>query len=239
MYDPYAPWIVLDFNDLWEPCAGDGMRLGLYYAETSDYTLLRGNRIYCNTILCKAKAEGIPFTATHQLLPRHTPAPRTLFKAALDAIMAAAGGMMKKLNNTLSGYLGKHHKNHYRVRLNSCLDHVWNWLQTHGTAGSPNIFVRDIGAQLFLLGEKTSTTMSEINMPMYIQLKDFANMRLYDMTKAMGGTLAFIMKVDCAVTVGGALPPLSAEWGGYCVSELPRHLGPQAEMHAAFQADQE
>jgi hypothetical protein len=44
------------------------------------------------------------------------------------------------------------------------------------------------------------------------------------MIEEMGGRLAF-RKTDCAVVIGGQLPKLSDEWGGYRTALLPDHMG--------------
>jgi hypothetical protein len=63
-----------------------------------------------------------------------------------------------------------------------------------------------------MYGQEHTNVLSEINIPMYIQIKDFANMRLYDMIKKMGGTLAY-RKVDCAITYGGIMSKESRKNG--------------------------
>jgi hypothetical protein len=239
MYDPFDNWMLIDYNDNWEAYAGDHTKFGLYYVETNDYTMLHGNNIYTNTILAKAAEEGIRFKPTQQLLASKS-APNTLFQPILDAIKEVAGEdkeLMKSLNNMLSGYLGKHYKNHYKVAMNSCMDSMWNWFIKNNLIESKDIFVKHLELEdqkrMFFYGHKFATVMSEINIPMYIQIKDYANMRLYDMVKAMGGELAF-RKTDCAVTIGGSYPELSDEWGGYRESELPKMMGEPKARDAKF-----
>lgn len=242
MYDPYDEWIVLGFNDVWEPFSGSFCELGLYYVETNDTSLLHGSNIYTNTILMKAQAENIDFTVTKQLIPEKK-APKQLFQPILNAIKKVAEDdkeIVKKMNNMLSGYLGKTFKMHYRVGINQCLDDVWNWFSKHGMLESRDIFVKPIeygnNQRLYLYGQEFKSALSEINVPMYIQIKDYANIRLYDMIKTMGGELAF-RKVDCAVTIGGTYPELSNEWGGYRESEPPKQMGYPRERHAEFEHD--
>jgi hypothetical protein len=60
---------------------------------------------------------------------------------------------------------------------------------------------------------------------MYTQIKDFANMRLYDMIKQVGGTLAF-RNTDCAITFGSKRDICETKiWGSYKTSSLPLVLG--------------
>ncbi|NCB26797.1 MAG: hypothetical protein EOM62_15205, partial [Bacteroidia bacterium] len=238
MYNPYDNWMLLDYNDNWEDFAGDYTQRGLYFVETADYTLLHGNNIYSNKILEKAAAENIRFKCTKQLLSTGS-APADFFRPIFDAIISIFGEnhpVSKLMYCMFTGYIGKHMKNFYKVRMNSCIDSVWNWFQKQGVIGAKNIFVRtmELGDQkTYLFGQKFTSLQSEVNIPMFIQLKDYADMRLYDMITEMGGTLAF-RKVDCAVTVGGKYPETSNEWGGYRVSELPKTLGSQVKRDTKF-----
>jgi hypothetical protein len=225
MYDPYDKWIVIDYNDMWQPFDGK-LTLGLYQVRTDDNTLLHGSNIYSNSILKKAQQEEIAFTIVRQLKAAHY-APRDLFVDVLDEIKSLGSAASKKLNNILSGYLGKSDKKYYDVRLNTDLESVWSWFVRRGVAHK-DVFVKTFDLaddrSVYLYGKQVKAELSENNVPMFIQLKDFSNMRLYDMIKAMGGKLAF-RKVDCAIVMGGELPPLSNEWGGYRLSSMPSKLG--------------
>ena len=93
--------------------------------------------------------------------------------------------------------------------------------------GTKGIFVRTLdidGAKYYLYGIEHKSHLSEINIPMYIQITDAAAIRLFRMIKEMGGQLAYI-KVDCAVTIGGLQIQESSEWGGYRKSPLPKCMG--------------
>ncbi|PNH09163.1 hypothetical protein TSOC_004212 [Tetrabaena socialis] len=241
LYSPVEDWIVLGFNDCWEDYRGDCSKLGLYYIETDDKSLFHGNNIYSNSILAKARAEGIPFEVTQQLLCSDK-LPGTFFRQIIDAIVQVAGGrkdLIKKLINLLAGWLGKHLTKHYRAAINTDLNSAWTWLQKYGSLESPDIFVTPFeipaldNKTAFLYGQAFQTTLSEHNIPMYIQVADQRNIELYEMSKAMGGTLAY-RKVDCAATIGGAYPPLSDAWGGYRKADLPKALRPQIQKNAKF-----
>jgi hypothetical protein len=240
MEDPYDPWIQLDFNDNWRPFMGSVRKVGLYQVITKDTTLLHGNNIYSSAILMVAAKNKIKFTVTHELIPAEKNClDVSFFKPILKAIKEVSNGdeaMVKTLNNILSGILGKDMQHKTKVGINSDYEHVWNWFHKMGYHNERNIFVRnlDVGDQkYYLFGKTEHFKQSEVNLPMYIQIKDAANIRLFNMIKEMGGQLAY-RKVDCAVTVGGQMLPESSEWGGYRESPLPKYLGPQEIKPAVF-----
>jgi hypothetical protein len=79
------------------------------------------------------------------------------------------------------------------VGINSDMEQVWNWFNKKGEAQEKNIFVKELETnygKYFMYGQEHTNILSEINIPMDIQIKDFANMRSCDMIKKMGGTLA-------------------------------------------------
>ena len=167
--------------------------MGLYMVETNDTTLMHGDNIYSNLI--EAKQNKIKFKVTHELIPKKrkgaTPMLKGFFKPILDAIILVSDGnkaMVKKLNNILSGMLGKDQQHTTKVLINSDIEQVWNWFHKKGYNNESKIFVRNmaVGEQLFYLhGKEEHFQLSEVNLAMYIQIKDFANMRLFRMIKEM------------------------------------------------------
>jgi hypothetical protein len=235
MYDLFDDWILGGFGDEWEEYDGRPLTLGHYFVETEDTTLMHGTNLYSNTMLAYAASEGIPFTITHQLRTARK-ADRRLFTKIIDRIMEIAGGdmsILKALGSRLSGYLGKHKKTTHTFNINNDFEQALNWFKEQGRKGGKRIHIDDFevgGSKYYTYGTITDTMLSETNIPMYIQVLDFANIRLHQMAKAMGGKLAF-RKTDCAVTVdGGVMPPLSDALGGYKLAELPTRMG-QPNVH--------
>jgi hypothetical protein len=120
----------------------------------------------------------------------------------LNGILKIADGdteISKILPNIFSGYLGTSIKKNYKVGIKSDMEQVWNWLNKKGEAQEKYIFVKELETnydKYFMYGQEHTNILSEINIPMDIQMKDFANMRSCDMIKKMGGTLAY-RKVHC------------------------------------------
>lgn len=245
LYEPMDDWIVLDFNDEWEEWLGvyGEFPRGLYSVITDDTSLFTGSNIYSNSMLDFAYAEGIPFKV-QKYLKASFHADRTLFKPILDAIKSHCKEdkeTMKLMNNILSGYLAKHFKTHTIGRINSDINQAWTWIQKNAIECGDKPFLRPLcdeegnkdlhGQTYYLYGKTIKTIVSENNIPMYIQMKDYSNIRLYNMIKEMGGTLAF-RKVDCAIVINGNFKPTSEEWGGWRTAEPPKKLGAQKEREA-------
>jgi hypothetical protein len=53
----------------------------------------------------------------------------------------------------------------------------------------------------YMFGFNQKVTLNENNIPMYIQVLDESNIKLYDVVKKMGGVLVG-QKVDCAIVYG-------------------------------------
>jgi len=246
MNDPYDDFMLFDFNDTWENFNEvDKLKLGLYYVKTNDYTMLHGNNIYSRSILEKAKEERISFTIIKQLIPSNS-APKTLFQPILDAIKISCGkneDMVKKLNNMLSGYLGKTKKKVYKVHIDSNITSFWHYMKKEGE-NNGNIFCEELKLdderKTYFYGQQFDITLSEMNLPIYIQIKDFANMRLYDMIKSVGGYEKLILrKVDCAVLQTTIPPKISNEWGGYRHCEIPKCLSQEKSKAIKFEEEPE
>jgi len=231
MDQPDDEWMLFDYNDCPTPFKGDLSKLGLYYAVTPDYTLLKGTNWYTNNILQFAAEQGIEFEVKQQLLCSNS-APKDLLRPILDAIKEVApdSTMEKRLCNLLPGYFAKHTMTRHTTQIDSCPDGMWNWFKKAATDGR-DIFKKplDLGedtAPTFLFGHKTTRVMSEVNIPWYLQITDRTLKLIYLMEKAMGGELA-ARKNDCVVTVGGRYPPPTPDvWGSSRKSALPKQLGP-------------
>jgi hypothetical protein len=132
-----------------------------------------------------------------------------LFKTVSDAVKSNVddNDTAKLMNHMLSRMLGKTIQKHYKVRIDSEIEGVWNYMVRSG-ALKKDIFIKpftlDNGINTHLYGIRHESVLSEHNTPMYIQITNLANMRLYDMIKQMGGTLAFI-KTDCALQLDRVL----------------------------------
>lgn len=219
----YDNWIQYDFNDEWTAYDGN-LRTGLYFVETDDMTLMHGSNIYSNKIVELAIAEGIELTITKQLIPRNT-LPADYYHNLLNKINEVCKGdktLKKSLTNIITGFLGKHSTYRYYPKLTTDINTIWNDFNTPEYHQHETFMVKE--GDYYLYGYKVPVQTTEVNVPMYIQILDWSNIRLYNMIKQSGGVCVF-RKTDCAVIVGGALE-YGTNNGDYRPSELPNVCSP-------------
>ena len=220
--NPMSDWFVYGFNDKWCPYAGE-LLPGLYFVKTEDMTLFHGSNIYSHTMVAKAVEEGIEHEVVAQCLPE-TMMPRNYFEPLLKAIDTTCKGdkdLKKSLTNIITGYLGKHESHKYFTKLNTDADTVWSdfaKVQFHEN----ETFLQRSG-DYYVYGYKQDFENSETNVPMYIQILDQSNIKLFDMIKASGGECLF-RKTDCAVIRGGSVT-YGTKNGDYRPSDVPLSIG--------------
>lgn len=126
--EPKDDWLVYGIEDKFEVFTESDYRAelpsGLYVVETEDFTLLHGSNIYSNKILDKAWTKDIKFKITHKLIHKccnndEKKYPKNYFHPLLNLIKEKTQekGMMKLLNNIISGYLGKTINTQYSAEL--------------------------------------------------------------------------------------------------------------------------
>jgi len=253
--EPKDDWLVFGIEDNFEVFTESDYRAelpsGLYIVETYDFTLLHGSNIYSNKILDKAWNEDIKFKITHKLIHKTYSAderkyPRNYFHPLLNIIKEKTQekGMMKLLNNIISGYLGKTINTQYTAELDCDEEEVIREIyDTELNAGEEveesvsrlfedayaNIKYRDDiilqylnieDRKVLLYGFEKRTKQHEQSLPLYIQILDWANMMLYDMGKDVGGRVIY-RHTDCIVSVGGKIPidRMTKKWGDYSVED--------------------
>jgi len=222
MEKPMTPWIKLGFNDKWEAFDGE-VKTGLYFVKTDDMTLFHGDNIYSDAIVQKGLLENIKFEIVAQLLPSETLA-IDYFHPLLKAIHEKCHGnkdLKKSLTNIITGYLGKHQSHKYFTKMDTDSSTVWSdfaKVQFHEN----ETFLHRCD-EYYVYGYKQEFENAETNLPMYIQILDQGNIRLFDMIKASGGECLY-RKTDCAIIRGGSLT-YGTENGSYRQSSVPEKLG--------------
>jgi len=222
MMNPRDDWISIQFNDDWEKFDGN-LRTGLYYVFTEDLSLLHGTNVYSNKILERALEEGIEFKVLMQLIPTQTIG-RNYFNGLLQDIDVMCKGdksLKKALINNITGMLGKHQTYVYMPKITTDPQIVWNDMLTAEYATNETFCIHE--GDFYIYGIKKPIIKSDMNVPMYIQILDGANIQLYDMIKKSGGQAVF-RKTDCAVIRGGKLT-WGDEIGQYKQIEVPTLCG--------------
>lgn len=218
MYEPIEEWIRLDFNDMWEVYDSKKVEFGLFLVETEDTTLFKKKDIYSASIIKKAIQEGINFKITHQLIPKHKES-KELFKPVLDKIVEYSQGkseLYKLIINMISGSLGKNKTSVSKCHINKDIEQIFSNINEYEKLDQKVFINRIPETDYYLYGIDNEMLLSETNLPMYIQVLDQANIKLYDMVKSMEGYL-IARKTDCAIVHYplGNLPEvvLGKEWG--------------------------
>ena len=171
--------------------------------------------------------------------------PKDYFEPLLEIIKEKTGGkdLMKDLNNMISGCLGKTHQKNYTAELDEDPDAVWRHYLScerpeieddfikffykegldetgYTRFNKDNLVLNTLKGsndkKLYLYGYEIRSSLNENTLPMYIQILDWSNMRLYNMGKDIGGEIIF-RHTDCIVSLGGKIPEnkISKEWGDY------------------------
>jgi hypothetical protein len=205
--EPMSEWLQYDFNDHWEGVRKqpDTFEPGLYYVMTDDMTLLHSTNIYSHTILQKAKQNNLPFKVISKYIPTGKSLKKNYYAPLLKRIDEECMGdpqLKKKLTNIITGFLGKHCSERYVARMNTDAEVVWNDF-TEPEFHKNKTFMYKV-EEFYIYGYVVKQDFAENNIPMYIQILDQANIRLYNMIQESGGVCVW-RKTDCAVIVGGKL----------------------------------
>jgi hypothetical protein len=250
MYNPTYDWIRTDYNDTWEDYDNE-LKLGLYYVITEDTKLFKKSGYYSTCIIDKAIKENIEFKITKQLISKEKES-KDLFKNIIDKILLYCDGdekISKLVINLMSGMLGQSEKEGTKVKINSDIKQIFNFLDKYYQL-EEGIMINQIeNTDYFIYGFNKKITMNETNIPMYIQLLDESNIKLYDMIKNIGGELVAV-KVDCAIIknpINRGSPPervnnlinQTDKWGKYIECDIPIITQNEICEHIDFTADNE
>lgn len=251
LYNPIERWIVFNGKEQLEVYDKKPLTLGLYFVITNDMTLFHKSNWYSKQIIMKAKEEGIYYKITHQIRcvdivweKEKLDAENNsvwkldnlnLFQPIIDEIVELTEQdedftITKIIINAISGYLGKTNYKTKTASMNTKLSNIWeNWIvkdEDKVVENGENLYINEVkdgDNSFYIYGVETQTENLSTGLPMYIQVLDSANIALYDMTKAVGGTCIY-RKTDCIVSIGGKLPedktakyPCSYQetWGKY------------------------
>jgi hypothetical protein len=221
---PMDAWILPTFGDEWQDYDG-ALTTGLYYVKTNDTTLFKLSGIYDSKTVELAIAEGIPHEVLRQLKPRKT-LPMDYFKPLLEKIHEECKGndaLKKLLTNTAVGLLGKDKTRKYKPHITTDPDVALDWFSNNE---NPTMISQ---GGMYISTAESRIAYSEMNVAMYLQIKCWANIRLYKMIKESGGECLY-RKVDYAFIRGGSLK-YGNKNGDYRPSELPATCGPMRESN--------
>ena len=218
MLNPRDDWLMLGFNDCLEIYAGE-LKLGLFFVETNDYTILHGSNWYSNKILEYADEFGIQMNITHQILST-----KKIEKDYLSQIIHGfidkcgdSKDLAKLMINQISGFLGKDKSSRYNIKVNTDVEQVFN-----GMRELESEFLKKQD-DYYIYGNQVVSDLPEHNIPMYIQILDGSNIRLHQMSQQIGGQVAF-RKTDCVVMTNPVNDFDSDVVGEFSQCIMPKHM---------------
>jgi len=226
LYKPIEEWILLDVNNDWEDFNNDDdIKLGLYSIETDDNLLFKGNNIYSSAIVKKAIEEKIKFRIISVLYADKKQS-KNLFVDIIDDILKITNNDMtlyKLMINCISGMMGKNKMKYTKAHINSSLEHIFSTIDNYKKEDDNiNAFIKNIDDKYYLYGFSKDIKLYDVNIPMYIQILDQSNIKLYDMIKKADGELIG-RKVDCAIIKNPKNKlELGNKWGDYRISTIPK-----------------
>jgi hypothetical protein len=243
LYNPIEEWIILDIDNEWEDYNyGDKIKLGLYYIETEDNLLFKGNNIYSSAIVKKAIEENIKFRIIKALYAYKTQS-KKIFVDIIDDILKITNNdekLYKLMINYISGMMGKHKIIYTKGHINKSLEQVFTTLNNYEREDN-NIktFINKIDKKYYLYGFNKENKLNDINIPIYIQILDQSNIKLYDMIKKTDGELIG-RKVDCAI-IKNAKNKLKVgkKWGDYRLSKIPNINNYEINNNILFSEERE
>lgn len=222
--DPYENFIIFDYNAIPQNYIyEEQLPLGLFFVETDDTALFHKSNIYSTSIVRYGLNEGI---IEHKNIKWFIPASRELridyFKDLFDAYKKDSNGdikLNKIMNNLTTGLLGKSFWRRSEINISNSLEEAFSYLQEKSNM---KCFVRNC-EDIFIYGNKKEKQLQEHNIPIYIQILDDSNIRLYEMQKKCGGDLIY-RKTDCIVVRNGKELELGNKWGEYSEEDFPLYM---------------
>ena len=212
LYAPSEEWIMIDYNDTWEDF-DDEIKLGIYYLITDDTLLFKKNGYYSTAIIKKGIQEGIDFKIQKQLIPKQTQK-KDLFTRIIDKVLTYSKGdtsISKLIINLMSGLLGQSEKEGTKVKISNDTNQIFNFLDKYHSLENGIMMNEVIDTDYFLYGFNKKIVMNETNIPMYIQVLDESNIKLYDMMKYYGGELV-ARNTDCIIVKNPIIPKPTNLW---------------------------
>jgi hypothetical protein len=244
LYEPLDEFCIYDNNCNVETYCGNTINNGLYFLETTDMTILHQSNWYSKRMVQYANDNGIEFNITHQIIASST-LPINYFKKFMEFVMEKGNDIenydkiYKKLFNYLVGLIGKTQEKKSVCEIDNNIEEVWRCFlnceapndnvdkyfynenfktNKYSRFGNDNIICDDIGNEdfpLYLYGYNKKTSLSDIALPIWIQILDWSNIKLHQLQVKVGGELLF-RKTDAVLMKGCKIGLQDEGWGGFC-----------------------
>lgn len=229
LQNPINDWIVCDFNSVFIPFDSvkhSNIPNGLYTIDTKDFTLFHGSNVYSKGIVDRGLKDGI---ISHQniksiCISGKNNLKKNHFHKLINEFKTRSKGNIacyKNMVNLMTGILGKNTSTHTKVNISSSFDEFITYINKHKDK-KPFCYVEGEGdTKIYMYGIVDERPLQENSLPIYIQILDESNIRLYDMIKESGGELLY-RKTDCILVKNPTkLLTLDDNWGGYSKEKYP------------------
>lgn len=231
MENPLEKFMTIDFTDTIQDVNNDYIKksvipFGLYYVRTSDKTLFFGNNFYSSATITEAKKLNINFDVEYFI--KGTPIKDiNIFKDIIKEIAekyAKYPLLMKQIINSIYGMMAKTKNKNATLKVDTDINRVYESYAVKKGKEGKKLYVEKVktecGKEYFVYGDKTERKMMNHNLPISIQIQDFANIYFNRMITGIGGKLLW-RKTDCAMIHQPQNINVSKEVGGYDYHSKP------------------
>tara|TARA_R110000796_G_scaffold142054_1_gene258489 strand:- start:986 stop:4603 length:3618 start_codon:yes stop_codon:yes gene_type:complete len=229
---PLEKWLVYDFKDIWEDYKQSEKVLdGLYFIKTNDITLFHTSNIYSSAIVSYGIKEGIinHNDIKYQLIS-HNPLSKDYFLPFIQKCLKEGKNdkkLCKTMINLITGICGKTSSSYSTINISKELSEMVSFLQEEANT-KPFVYTRELNDdKVFFYGNEKVSQLQEHSLPIYIQILDQSNIKLYEMLKACGNSASCIYrKTDCILIESSSEInlKLGEDWGEYSNELYPKKL---------------
>lgn len=245
MENPLEKFMTIDFTDTIQDVNNDFIKynthelnyyknnkkksvipFGLYYVWTADKTLFFGNNFYSSATITEATKLGIDFDVKYFI--KGTPInDLNIFKDIIKEIVKKYADypiLMKQIINSIYGMMAKTKNKNATLKVDTDINRVYESYAVEKGREGKKLYVEKVitesGKEYFVYGDKTERKMMNHNLPIAIQIQDFANIYFNRMTREIGGKVLW-RKTDCAMIYKPENVNVSNEVGGYDYHSKP------------------
>ena len=237
MEHPQDDLIFLDFKSKITYPDYDENLFGLWFIKTADRTLLNGDNWYSNIIVKRAHSDGIKFVAAAFIEANkrmiHVDDEQVVELNPLPGIIEKLSEyygndqLTKDAINSLSGYFGKTTSKRANLNVDTDVRRAFESLG-HGL-----VFYQKDGIHVF--GKESRVELLEGNLPLYIQILDWSNIRLHDLILKHGGYENLVFRKTDEIVMRKLDIPynFTTNVGGYKQTDVANRIFKEPRRHNA------
>ena len=126
--------------------------------------------------------------------------------------------------NLITGICGKTTSTYTDTNITKDNNELFNYLQKN-IFGKPFLYTKELDNEnVYFYGKETRQNLQEHSLPIYIQILDQSNIKLYEMIKKCGDAKCVYRKTDCILMKSNTKIniELGKKWGEYSVENYPK-----------------